>query len=812
MSRLDYDTLKKYAENMPNAEHTHLRELEELSQASDCIVCDYGKRPEKASILMSVKRDENDRLKCYYSSDKDGHALIIGSSGSGKSQGFGMNLLMNTDGKQSYLVTDPKGEYYKATYAYLCRTYGADNVRTLNFMQPELTDLHVNYLCVLARKWVEVCKSKDAAYKKTALDEIVNAIGKYVEVLFQVRDNYQPSWERIARHFIVGLILAMFEDLTLTEAEEKRTKRRRTTPEMINFYNINKIYKSFSYSGTRSFEDHGYLTERKKSSLAYQYTNAVIDNAGTTRANYFGFVDEYLKQVTDTKITAISAYNDFDIESIGKTPQVVFVIYDISDTVVREFVNKVIAMDLNLLLEYTHKTVKPLDVTVKLFLDEFATLKSCDVYPNILATGRGSNIFLYIVVQSYTQLEARYPDEYRAMIENCNFTYFIGTNDFETAKRFADELGRVTVPNHVEFLRGNFSTETVPVISLDYLMHRMKDGEMFVKIHRRQPVHGFFEFYFRTKEYKQYPQTEKKSFVSKPVVNMVYKLPWLEPTVKDDVDCGLSSEEIITDRSQSGSHDLYENAVRAAMKAGGFVTRSYFEESLQIPVSRTYEIIRRMLRDGYLEMNPGNFGADGYRYEVTITEEQFRERFCPDDKADAETEIIAEAIADDNDEIDENVAEEQIDANYDEDADVDLDAEVLKLGRLYADSDDLSSLYTEGFDMQEETSKICREKRIEKTLKFEALFPVEVMEKEGEKLWGSVDKFEDVCMDLITGIASMDKQWDRMDAVREAAKELIAVRHQSPKVVAVHRRVLYEFRTSTDEEYDLLRKSIFENT
>lgn len=249
-----------------------------------------------------------------------------------------------------------------------------------------------------------------------------------------------------------------------------------------------------------------------------------------------GFVENYLNQLNDPRIEAISAYNDFDIETIGKTPQVVFFIYDISDEKQREFVNKILAQNVNFLLEMTHKDVKPLDVPTIFFCDEFPTLKPNPVYPNVLATGRSSNVYLHMVVQSLTQLEARYPDEHKAMVENCDYCFFIGTNDEATAKRFSDELGRTTIPDPVAFLNGSFATATIPVVSQDYLMHRMKEGEVFIKIHRKQPIHGFFEFYYKTPEYTRYPIATKEVDTTKIIPNFVYDAQWMHPDEDDEDD------------------------------------------------------------------------------------------------------------------------------------------------------------------------------------------------------------------------------------------------------------------------------------
>ncbi len=537
MNKLDFKECEQYAKTLPGAEHTHLRSLDELSLSEDCISLEYGKTDKNTGVLLSTKRNEKGELISYYTRKKLGHVTVIGSSGSGKSEGDIRGTLMNQNGSQSGVYTDVKGELMPSTYYRLCEIYGKENVKTINFMEPEKSDYHVNYLYVLADEWRTAYRSKmTVEEKRLAWGRVVSELKKYMDILFVVTSQKDPTWETVGKNFILAIVIGLFEDLTLTKEEERKTKRCRTTPEIINFSTVYQIFHSFSWGKRyRNFEDGGFLTNRESSSLAFQYSNAVINNAENTRANYLQFVDNYLKEINDPRIKAISAFNDFNVEELGKKPQILFIIYDISDVCLREYVNKVVAQNINLLLESTHKKAKPLDVPVVFYLDEFPTLRPNPVYPNILATGRGSNIFLHMVIQSYSQLESRYPEEYKAMLENCDFTYFIGTNDADTAKKFATELGQTTIPNPVDYLHGHFSTITVPVVSQDYLMHRMQDGEVFIKMHRRQPIRGFFEFHHRTKEYQAYPLFENQGIkVNRPL--SVYDAPWLHSDEDDDDD------------------------------------------------------------------------------------------------------------------------------------------------------------------------------------------------------------------------------------------------------------------------------------
>lgn len=66
---------------------------------------------------------------------------------------------------------------------------------------------------------------------------------------------------------------------------------------------------------------------------------------------------------------------------------------------------------------------------------------------------------------------------------------------------------------------------------------------------------------------------------------------------------------------------------------------------------------------------------------------------------------------------------------------------------------------------------------------------------------------------IVEQIVKMDKKWERNDALLEAAKEYVAVKHfhQCVYILNTHRRVVYDFQTMTDEEYIELRNQLFED-
>ena len=72
-------------------------------------------------------------------------------------------------------------------------------------------------------------------------------------------------------------------------------------------------------------------------------------------------------------------------------------------------------------------------------------------------------------------------------------------------------------------------------------------------------------------------------------------------------------------------------------------------------------------------------------------------------------------------------------------------------------------------------------------------------------------EIEEKCMDVIEAVVALDPNQDRYGAIEVSRKMLAKARLQgNPIVVRIFERVHKEFEVASDEEYELLRKQIFE--
>lgn len=301
----------------------------------------------------------------------------------------------------------------------------------------------------------------------------------------------------------------MLEDMVASD-EELNSSRLRVLPHQVTFKTAFDIVNTFTFDyRTSTMDDNGFFSSREDDSVAKNLAKTVNNNASSTRLNYFGFITEFLKGVTDGRINQVSASNTFDFNKLAEEPMVLFIIYDSTSEALREWVNSLLSNALNEYISSYGKKGRPLDVNINFVIDEFPTLKPHASYINALTTGRGSNISLSLVVQSLSQLKARYPEEYETILQNCGIEICLGSNNLESAKVFIESLGKTTVASEEAYIaNGTCKFEQRSIVTYNKLMHDMNMGEAFIRRDNAQPLHSSFCLYFKTKEYTDVPMVE----------------------------------------------------------------------------------------------------------------------------------------------------------------------------------------------------------------------------------------------------------------------------------------------------------------
>jgi len=83
-----------------------------------------------------------------------------------------------------------------------------------------------------------------------------------------------------------------------------------------------------------------------------------------------------------------------------------------------------------------------LPVHVRFMMDEFANVALPANFKNILAVCRSRNISCDIILQSKSQIQSLYKDDWEGMIGNCDSLIYLGGNEYATFEWLSKYIGR----------------------------------------------------------------------------------------------------------------------------------------------------------------------------------------------------------------------------------------------------------------------------------------------------------------------------------------------------------------------------------
>ena len=143
MEKINLEFINKIAESI-HGEHSELISAQDLIGEEGFSV-HRALAPHPVGMPVTSFRNEKGELMVI---QKDGlcHALVAGSTGCGKSLRYLVTTLFNLTGEHSVIITDVKGELYRLTGEYLKGVYGRENVKVMDFVHPERSQVFTGIL------------------------------------------------------------------------------------------------------------------------------------------------------------------------------------------------------------------------------------------------------------------------------------------------------------------------------------------------------------------------------------------------------------------------------------------------------------------------------------------------------------------------------------------------------------------------------------------------------------------------------------------------------------------------------------------
>ena len=332
------------------------------------------------------------------------HNLVIGSTGSGKSQTVVIPMVELLIKKgESMIITDPKGELFKTSSDYM-RKRGY-NVVVLNFREPQNGNAW-NPLTLPYQYYEEGNFDKATEL----LDDVA------LNILYDPNNKSgDPFWEKSAADYFSGLALGLFQD-----AKEEEIN--------LNSINYMSTVGEEKFGGSNFIKE--YFTMKGEASNAYVFASNTINSPTETKGGILSVFRQKIRLFASREnLSEMLAYSDFDMRNIGKEKTAVFIVIHDEKTTYHGLATIFIKQCYETLIDVAQANGGKLPYRTNFILDEFANMPPLKDVTTMVTAARSRAIRFTFIIQNFAQLKSVYGNEDAETIKgNCgNLVYLIST-------------------------------------------------------------------------------------------------------------------------------------------------------------------------------------------------------------------------------------------------------------------------------------------------------------------------------------------------------------------------------------------------
>ena len=514
MYRIDAQNV---AMNENDLEDTEWLTTKKLRKLKEFTVTTWDKVAEKDDEIVIGAEKKGKAVEIISTSAL--HALIVGTTGSGKTTGFvdqNIAILGRSKGKPSMIIADPKKELYEK-HAKQLESEGY-KISMLDLREP-YSSARWNPMQVLIRRIRQVRELQfnmkqdgnkylacgevfqshgDARTRVQELkDEIFENAMDLVYTLCPIQNKDQPTWEEGARNLIFGLVLAFCEDVISGKMDEKQLQ-------LFNVYHNITKYCSEDTTALKKY----LLEGREEFSKVRGLVNTVLITSDKTLTSYLSEVNSYIQQLSDDGILSMTSENDIDIANMDESPNALFVIVPDERFTRHRFVTLFLTQTYKELVEKANTNLRKKDTDTAILkrrayfiLDEFGNLPKMENIEGMVTVGRSRGIRYLFVLQSFSQLTAKYGKDIGDIIKtNCNVKIFIGSDDPDTRREFSELCGQKKVKNFSvntsaeNPASSNTGASNQPLITIGMLerLNGNEKGDAIVSVRGYEPIWSRF--------------------------------------------------------------------------------------------------------------------------------------------------------------------------------------------------------------------------------------------------------------------------------------------------------------------------------
>ena len=387
--------------------------------------------------------------------DGEYHNLIIGSTGSGKTQAiiFPMVHTLSKHG-ESMIITDPKGEIYEKTKIMLEKQ--GYEIILLNFRNPQQGNAW-NPLSLPYRLW----KSGNQDKAIELLDDLA------LNILYdESSKNADPFWEKTSADYFSGIALGLFED---------------ATEEQININSISLM----STVGEEKFKGSTYIKEyfngKDPAGAAYTNASSTILAPSDTKGSIIAVFKQKIKLFASrVNLSEMLSYSNFSIENIGTKKTALFIVIQDEKKTYHSLATILVKQIYETLIDVAQNNGGKLPIRTNFLLDEFANMPPLKDVTTMITAARSRAMRFTMIIQNFAQLNEVYGEQSAETIKgNCgNLIYLIST-ELKALEEISKMCGEVKS-------KKDDKTVSTPLITISDLQ-KLKMFEVIVRRLRIPP-------------------------------------------------------------------------------------------------------------------------------------------------------------------------------------------------------------------------------------------------------------------------------------------------------------------------------------
>ena len=411
--------------------------------------------------------------KTLWVDDGEYHNLIIGSTGSGKTQCiiFPMVQVLAKHG-ESMVITDPKGEIYEKTSEMLRRR--GYNIVLLNFRNPQNGNAW-NPLTLPYRLWNS--GNQDKAIE--LLDDLA------LNILYdESNKNADPFWEKTSAGYFAGLALGMFED-----AKEEEIN--------INSISLMTTVGEDKFRGSNTYIKE-YFNSKDPNGAAYINASSTILSPSDTKGSILAVFKEKIKLfATRANLSEMLSHSDFEIQDIGLKKTALFIVIQDEKKTYHSLATILVKQIYETLIDVAQSHNGKLPVRTNFLLDEFANMPPLKDVTTMITAARSRAMRFTLIIQNFAQLNEVYGEQNAETIKgNCGNLIYLMSTELKALEEISKMCGEVKS-------KKDDKTVSTPLVTISDLQ-KLSQFEIIIRRVRLAP--------FKTKLTPEYKMNWGKNY------------------------------------------------------------------------------------------------------------------------------------------------------------------------------------------------------------------------------------------------------------------------------------------------------------